>query len=57
MLARGFQAEATPESMGKSRIYFSTSADFDRLRALVLVAFEEEVKRRDSGADVAESAA
>jgi len=59
MLARGFQVEATPESMGKSRIYFNTAADFDRLRALVLVAYEEEVKRRDSDApeDAAESSA
>lgn len=59
MMAPGFQVEATPESMGKSRIFFSAPADFDRLRALVIVAFEEEVKRRDTAApdDTGESAA
>lgn len=59
MMAPGFQVEATPESMGKSRIFFSSAADFDRLRALVIVAYEEEVKRRDTAApdDPTESAA
>lgn len=50
MLAPGFQIEATPESMGKSRVFFNTASDFERLRALVIVAYEEEIKRRDSGA-------
>ncbi len=49
MLAPGFQTETTPESMGKSRTYFTTAADFERLRTLVIVAYEEEIKRRDAG--------
>ncbi len=59
MMAPGFQVEATPESMGRSRIYFSSPVDFDRLRALVIVAYEEEVRRRDTSTpdDSAESAA
>lgn len=48
LLARGFEVEATPESMGRSRVYYTVPADFDRLRSLVLVAFEEEAKRTDS---------
>jgi len=59
MLAPGFQVDAAPESMGKSRIYFNTAGDFERLRALVIVAYEEEVRRRDAGApeEAAETAA
>ncbi len=59
LLAAGFQTEPTPESMGKSRVFINTAADVERLRALVIVAYEEEVKRRDSGVpdDAAESAA
>jgi hypothetical protein len=59
LLAPGFQTEPTPESMGKSRVFFTAAADVERLRALVIVAYEEEVKRRDSGApeDTADSAA
>lgn len=59
MLAPGFQVEPTPESMGKSRVYFNSATDFERLRTLVIIAFEEEVKRRDAGVpeDAAESAA
>jgi hypothetical protein len=59
LLAPGFQAEPTPESMGKSRVFFNAAADVERMRALVIVAYEEEVKRRDSGApeDAADSAA
>ncbi|MFO0573065.1 MAG: type I restriction enzyme HsdR N-terminal domain-containing protein [Polyangia bacterium] len=58
-LAPGFQVEPAPESAGKSRVFFNTAADVERMRALVIVAYEEEVKRRDSGApeDAAESAA
>ena len=58
LMAPGFQVEATPESAGKSRIFFNNASDFDRLRALVIVAYEEEVKRRDTAPDdPAESAA
>lgn len=58
MLAPGFQVDAAPDSIGKSRIYFNTASDFERLRALVIVAYEEEVRRRDAGVpEEAESAA
>lgn len=59
MLAPGFQVDQAPESMGKSRVYFNSAMDFDRLRTLVIIAFEEEVKRRDAGGpeDAAETAA
>jgi hypothetical protein len=49
MLAPGFQVEGTPESMGKSRIFFNSASDFERLRAMVIVSYEEEIKRRDAG--------
>ncbi|MET0406184.1 MAG: hypothetical protein ABW123_27445, partial [Cystobacter sp.] len=46
LLAKGFEVEATAESMGKSRVYFTATSDIDKLRAFVLVAYEEEVKRQ-----------
>lgn len=49
MLAPGFQVEGTPESMGKSRVFFNSASDFERLRAMVIVSYEEEIKRRDAG--------
>jgi len=48
MLAPGFEVEAAPEAMGKSRVYFGAPTDIDKLRALVLVAYEDEVKRQQS---------
>ncbi|AKJ07595.1 hypothetical protein ATI61_10738 [Archangium gephyra] len=48
MLAKGFEVEATPESIGKSRVYFNAPSDLEKLRALVLVAYEDEVKRQSS---------
>lgn len=59
LLAPGFQVEATPESMGKSRIYFNVASDIERLRALVIIAYEEEMKRRESAPadEAAETAA
>jgi predicted type IV restriction endonuclease len=45
MLAPGFEVDAAPEVFGKSRVYFNTPADLDKLRALVLVAYEDEAKR------------
>lgn len=47
MLAPGFQVEGTPESMGKSRVFFNSASE--RLRAMVIVSYEEEIKRRDAG--------
>jgi hypothetical protein len=49
LLAPGFQVEVTPDALGKSRVFFGTASDFERLRALVIVAYEEEIKRRDAG--------
>ncbi|AGC47243.1 hypothetical protein MYSTI_05970 [Myxococcus stipitatus DSM 14675] len=49
MLAPGFEVEAAPDGMGKSRIFFNASSDIEKLRALVLVAYEEEAKRQSSG--------
>jgi len=50
-LAPGFDVEAAPESVGKSRISISSVKDVERLRALVLVAYEDAVRRRASDAD------
>jgi hypothetical protein len=50
MLAKGFEVEATPESIGKSRVYFNAPSDIEKLRALVLVAYEDEVKRQSTPA-------
>lgn len=50
LLARGFVVEAAPDGLGLSRIYFNTVKDVEKLRALVLVAFEEEVRRVEAGA-------
>jgi hypothetical protein len=56
MLARGFEVEATPEGLGKSRVYFNAPSDLEKLRALVLVAYEDEAKRQSSpGADGGDS--
>ncbi|MFP2932100.1 hypothetical protein ACLESO_44440 [Pyxidicoccus sp. 3LG] len=59
MLAPGFQVEAAPDGIGKSRVYFNAPTDLEKLRALVLVAYEDEVKRQSSapeaGAAVVES--
>lgn len=55
LLAKGFEVEATPESMGRSRVYFNAPSDIEKLRALVLVAYEDEVKRQSSpNADASE---
>jgi predicted type IV restriction endonuclease len=56
MLAKGFEVEATPDTMGRSRVYFNAPSDIEKLRALVLVAYEDEVKRQSSpSADSSES--
>ncbi|QSQ26844.1 type I restriction enzyme HsdR N-terminal domain-containing protein [Pyxidicoccus parkwayensis] len=46
MLAPGFEVEAAPDGIGKSRVYFNATSDVEKLRALVLVAYEEEAKRQ-----------
>ncbi len=57
MYAPGFSVESAPDNLGKSRIYFNAPADFERLRTLIIHAYEDEVKRLKSGiADTDESA-
>jgi hypothetical protein len=53
LLAPGFKVEAAPESIGKSRVYISGASDIDRLRALVMVAYEEEAKQHEGKVDEA----
>lgn len=45
LVARGFEIEAAPETFGKARVYVSGPKDAEKLRALVLLAYEEECKR------------
>ena len=59
MLAPGFVAEAAPPVFGASRVYFNKPQDLDKLRALVLLAYEREVKRGETasaGIDTPEAA-
>lgn len=53
-LARGFQVEAIPENPDKSRIYFSSSADVEKLQPLILRAYEDAARRQASGASEGE---
>lgn len=51
-LVPGLEIEAAPENIGKSRVYIGNLKDLERLRPLVLLAYEEEMKRSEaSGAD------
>lgn len=51
-LVPGFEIEAAPENIGKSRVYIAGLKDLERLRPLVLLAYEEEIKRAEaSGGD------
>ncbi len=52
MLAPGFEVEAAPDALGKSRVYFNAPTDLEKLRALVLVAYEDEAKRQATAPDV-----
>jgi hypothetical protein len=47
-LAPGFEVEAFQDG---SRVYITTNKDLHRLRPLLLLAFEEEVKRKDAPGD------
>jgi hypothetical protein len=49
LLAPGLDLDAPSEAMGKSRVYITTIRDLDRLRPLVLLAYEDEVKRAETG--------
>jgi len=47
-LVPGFEIESTPENIGKSRVYVGSLKDLERLRPLVLMAYEEEIRRAES---------
>ena len=48
-LVGGLQHEALPDNPDKTRIYFSSVSDVERLRALILKLYEEAVRRQQSG--------
>jgi hypothetical protein len=50
MLAPGFEVESAPDGIGRSRVYFNAPSDVEKLRTLVLVAYEEEAKRQSAPA-------
>jgi predicted type IV restriction endonuclease len=47
-LVPGFEIELAPENIGKSRVFISGLKDLERLRPLVLLAYEEEIKRAEA---------
>ncbi|MGE5306952.1 MAG: iron-containing redox enzyme family protein [Alphaproteobacteria bacterium] len=49
MLAPGFVVEAAPAVFGASRVYFNKPQDLEKARALVLSAYEREIKRAEIG--------
>lgn len=51
LLAPGFEVESPPESIGKSRVYVTGLKDLERLRPLILLAYEDEMKRSESQDD------
>ena len=51
MLAPGFEVDTPPENFGKSRVYVAGPKDFDRLRPLILLAYEDEIRRCETGDD------
>jgi len=53
LLAHGFEVEASQDG---SRVYLSAPKDLHRLRPLLLVAYEEEIKRKETGDGDAEPA-
>jgi hypothetical protein len=56
-LAAGLQVEPIPENPDKSRVYFSALADVEKLRAVILRAYEEAVRRQQAGGSDTEDAA
>lgn len=48
-LATGFKVEAVKDNPDKTRIYFSSVSDVERLRALILKLYEEAVRRQQLG--------
>ena len=51
LLAHGFEVDAPSETFGASRVYFGAIKDVEKLRPLVLMAYEEQVKRMRAGAE------
>lgn len=47
----GLSCEAVTDQPDKTRVYFSSSADVDKLRTLILKLYEEAVRRMQSGGD------
>jgi len=47
-LVPGFEIELAPENIGKSRVFILGLKDLERLRPLVLLAYEEEIKRAEA---------
>jgi pyrroloquinoline quinone (PQQ) biosynthesis protein C len=45
MLSPGFEVEGVSSVFGTSRVYFKTSKDLEKLRALIFSAYEAEAKR------------
>ena len=48
-LVSGFQAESVTDNPDKTRIYFSSVSDVERLRPLITKLYEEAVRRQQSG--------
>ncbi len=55
LLSPGFDVERAPDVFGQSRVYFQAPKDLERLRALVVAAYEQEVQRAETGADAEEA--
>lgn len=48
-LAPGFDTSTCPDDFGKSRVYFSSVADVEKLRPVILRAYEDAVRGQTSG--------
>ena len=55
-LSPGFTVDAVPEVFGRSRVYFGAPKDIEKLRTLVLLAYERKVKRAETGSAEEEAA-
>lgn len=56
-IAGGLQVEPVPDNTDRSRVYFTALADVDRLRPVILRAYEEAVRRQQAGGPDSEDAA
>jgi hypothetical protein len=55
LLSPGFDVEPAPASAGVSRIYINNIKDLEKLRTLIFSAYEDAIKRRESGKDEPET--